>query len=62
MSDLSPLAYHRELTCEFNAGTFLHCKKLKGSLCALGPWHCKSYRIAENKKLEADSIAETCFL
>jgi len=62
VSDSSPLAYHRERTCELDIGAFLHCKDSKELLRALGLWYCESWGIGENEKVKPDSTSQTCFL
>ena len=55
MSDLSPLVYLRERTCELDIGAFLHCKIPEDLLRAIGLWYCESWGMGENEKVKADS-------
>jgi len=62
VSDLSTLAYLRELTCELDTGAFLNCEDSKDLLRGFDLWYCESWEIGENEKVKPDSTTQRCFL
>ena len=63
VSDLSPLAYRRERTCELDIGALLHYKQgLKDLLHGFGLRYCESWGIGKNEKVKHDSTTQRFFL